>query len=103
MIINILSMLLKRCLIIVEVGEFSLEDRVIKDRGMIRMERNIPRYVINCKWCMLGGGLCSRLITNPRSIREPSTISNYCMKYRMKYYVSKEGSNNSNTLKPSIF
>ncbi len=82
-------MLLKKCLIIIEVGEFSLEDRAIKDRGMIRMERNIPRYVINCKWCMLGGGLCSRLITNPRSIRK-STISNYCMKYRMKYYVSKE-------------
>lgn len=83
-------MLLKRCLIIVEVGEFSLENRVIKDRGMIRMKRNIPSYVINCKWCMLGGGLCSRLITNPRSIREPSTISNYCIKYRMKYYASEK-------------
>lgn len=94
-------MLFKKYLIIVEVGEFSLEDRVIKDRGMIKMKRNIPSYVI-CKWCTLGGGLCSRLITNPRSIRKP-TISNYCMKYRMKYYVSKEGSNNSNTLKLSIF
>lgn len=96
-------MLFKKYLIIVEAGEFSLEDRVIKNRGMIRLKRNIPSYVINCKWCMLGGGLCSRLITNPRSIGELSTISNYCIKYRMKYYVSKEGSNNSNTLKLSIF
>lgn len=83
-------MLFKKCLIIVKVGKFSLEDRVIKDRGMIRMKRNIPNYGIYCKWCMLGGGLCSKLITNPGSIRKSSTISNYCMKYRMKYYVSKK-------------
>lgn len=96
-------MLFKKYLIIVEAGEFSLEDRVIKDRGMIRMKRNIPNYIINCKWCMLGGGLCSRLITNPRSIRGWSTVSNFCIKYRMKYHVSKEGSNNSNTLKINLF
>jgi hypothetical protein len=96
-------MLFKRYLIIVEVGEVSWEDRRVKDRGMIMMKRTIPNHIINCKWCMLRGGLCSRLITNPRSTGELSTISNYCMKYRMKYYVSKEGSNNSNTLKPSIF
>jgi hypothetical protein len=102
MIINILSMLFKRYLIIIETGEFSLEDRVIKNRGIIRMRRNIPSYV-NCKWCKFGGGLCSRLITNPRSMRKWSTVSNYCIKYRMRYYVSKEGSNNSNILKLSIF
>lgn len=86
-------MLFEEYLIIVEAGEFSLEDRVIKiikNRGMIRMKRNIPSYVINCKRCMLGGGLCSRLIINPRSMREQSTISNYCIKYRMKYYASEK-------------
>lgn len=81
-------MLFKKYLLII------VEDRVIKDRIMISMKRNIPRntpsYVINCKWCMLGGGLCSKLITNPGSIRKSSTISNYCMKYRMKYYVSEK-------------
>ena len=57
---------------------------------LIIVEDRVISYVINCKWCMLGGGLCSKLITNPGSIRKSSTISNYCMKYRMKYYVSEK-------------
>lgn len=86
-------MLFKKYLIIVEAGEFSLEDIVIKNGGMIRMKRKMKRsIIINCKECKLGGGLCSRLITNPRSMRKWLPVSNYCMKYRMKYYVSKESS-----------